>query len=136
MTKDAILPDLKAIKLNHLQCHEETAKKLHFTKLEPTMTFCFYLRSHEDYRKFESFMEEGKQKFKDDWIFSCMESKPAYMKQKKSQPEEDREEFDSLDGMQFVPRNKFELKAFETPSLVKTKSHPEPLSDDDEFEII
>jgi hypothetical protein len=60
VTKDAILPDVKTIKLNHLQCHEETAKKLHFTKLEPTMTFCFYLRSHEDYRKFENFMEEGK----------------------------------------------------------------------------
>lgn len=64
MTKDAISSDKNAIRKNHLEFHEDTAKKLHFTKLEPTMTFCFYLRSHEDYRKFENFMVEGKNKYK------------------------------------------------------------------------
>ena len=65
-----------------------------------------------------------------------MESKPAYMKQPKCRPNEDNEDFETLDGMQFVPRNKFEVKAFEKPSLIKSKSHSEPTSDDDEFEII
>jgi hypothetical protein len=127
VTKDAISPDLKAIKLNHLQCHEETAKKLHFMKLEPTMTFCFYIRSHEDYRKFENFMEEGKLKFKDDWIFSCMEQKPAYMKEQKLRAPVDRDEFESLEDMQFVPKNKFEAKTFmQTPNLAMAKSQPDP----------
>lgn len=107
VTKDAFGPDLREIRTNHLQCHEETAKKLHFTKLEPTMTFCFYLRTHEDYRKFELFMEQGKQQFMDEWIFSTMETKPSYMKKQKSSPNmKEKEGFDDLTGMEtFVPRN-------------------------------
>lgn len=96
-------------------------------KLEPTMTFCFYIRSHEDYRKFENFMEEGKLKFKDDWIFSCMEQKPAYMKEQKLRAPVDRDEFESLEDMQFVPKNKFEAKNFmQTPNLAMAKSQPDP----------
>lgn len=87
VTKEAFGPDLKVIRNNHLEMHEETAKKLHFTKLEPTMTFCFYLRTFEDFRKFELFMEEGKVLYKDEWIFSSMEEKPAFMRRQKQQPE-------------------------------------------------
>jgi len=60
VTKEAIKGDYTNIRKNHLELHEDQAKKLHFTKLEPTMTFCFYLRTHEDYRKFENFMIEGR----------------------------------------------------------------------------
>jgi hypothetical protein len=81
-------------------------------KLEPTMTFCFYLRTHDDYRKFETFMEEGKAKFKDEWIFSCMDEKPAYMREQKSRVQDEKQEFESLEDMQFVPKNKFEANQF------------------------
>ena len=105
VTKDRIGSDIKEIKRNHLQCHEETAKKLHFMKLEPTMTFCFYLRTHEDYRKFETFMEEGKLLYRDEWIFSSMDAKPAYMKQK-SAPNFKTENFEELESI--VPKTNWE----------------------------
>ncbi len=43
--------DLEAIKKNHTSYHENTAKKIHFTKLDPTMTFCFYVRNHLEFKK-------------------------------------------------------------------------------------
>lgn len=61
------------------------------------MTFCFYLRTYEDYRKFENFMKNGKQKFGENWIFSTMEQKPSYMKQDFIEEEDDDDEdFESL----------------------------------------
>lgn len=68
------------------------------------MTFCFYLRNHEDYQKFERFMVQGKQRFMEEWIFSSMETKPAYMKKQKSSPQmKDKEVFEEV-GQEFFPK--------------------------------
>ena len=108
--KDAFGPDIKDIRLNHLRCHEETAKKLHFTKLDPTMTFCFYLRTHDDYRKFETFMEQGKKQFMDEWIFSCKEEKPNYMRKQKINPNQNAEKFEEFRPEEFTPLTTYQPK--------------------------
>ena len=72
--------DLTAIKKNHINYHERTAKKIHYTKIDPTMTFCFYIRNHTEYGKFKRFMQQKKELFGENWVFSQMESKPDYLK--------------------------------------------------------
>ena len=67
--------------MNHTRFHEGTAKKIHFTKIDPSMTFGFYLQDHKDYIKFEKFMEQSKRNFGEQWIFSHMDTKPSYLKQ-------------------------------------------------------
>ena len=52
-TKDAIPCDRGQIERCHLDYHEGNAKKIHFTKVDPSMTFGFYIRDHKDYMKFE-----------------------------------------------------------------------------------
>ena len=79
-TLDAIPCDNRLIAQNHLKFHEGIAKKIHFTKIDPSMTFGFYLKDHKDYIKFEKFMEQSKRNFGEHWIFSHMETKPAYLK--------------------------------------------------------
>ena len=76
---DAIPCDKQLIEQNHLKQHEGTAKKIHFTKIDPSMTFGFYLRDHKEYVKFERFMEQSKRNFGEYWIFSTVESKPKFM---------------------------------------------------------
>ena len=49
--------DRQHIEMNHTKFHEGIAKKIHFTKIDPSMTFGFYLHDHKDYIKFEKFME-------------------------------------------------------------------------------
>ena len=51
-TKPTVDYDLNEIKKNHMQFHEQNAKKIHYTKIDPTMTFCFYIRNHSDFAKF------------------------------------------------------------------------------------
>ena len=79
-TLEAIPCDYRNISKNHLKFHEGIAKKIHFTKIDPSMTFGFYLRDHKDYIRFEKFMEEKKSFFGENWIFSQMETKPTYLK--------------------------------------------------------
>ena len=73
--------DLNQIKKSHISFHEQSAKKIHYTKIDPTMTFCFYIRDHREFSKFKRFMQQQKDFFQDNWIFSQMESKPDYLKQ-------------------------------------------------------
>ena len=80
-TRPAIPYDLNAIKKNHINYHEKTAKKIHYTKIDPTMTFCFYIRNHSEFLKLKRFLSQQKQYFGENWIFSHMESKPDYLKQ-------------------------------------------------------
>ena len=56
-TKDTVPYDLNEIKKNHTSFHEQSAKKIHYTKIDPTMTFCFYIRDHVDFAKFKRFMK-------------------------------------------------------------------------------
>jgi len=55
-TMPAVPYDLTSIKKNHFRYHEETAKKIHYTKMDPTMTFCFYIRDHEEFHKFKRYL--------------------------------------------------------------------------------
>lgn len=76
--------DLNAIKKNHITFHEQTAKKIHYQKIDPTMTFAFYLRDYSDFEKFKRFMQNKREFYKENWIFSQYETKPAYLKQDNS----------------------------------------------------
>ena len=49
--------DLEEIKKNHISYHENTAKKIHYTKIDPTMTFCFYVRNHVEFKKLKGFLD-------------------------------------------------------------------------------
>jgi len=88
------------------------------------MTFCFYVRTHEEYKDFENFMEDGKKKFKDDWIFSSMETKPSYMRKYSA-------EFAAGDQERFVPPRRMQAKtqssyeefeALDLPKFSKNKT--------------
>ena len=49
-------------------------------------------------------MVQGKQRFMEEWIFSSMETKPAYMKKQKSSPQmKDKEVFEEV-GQEFFPK--------------------------------
>ena len=80
-TQPAISNDKNSIKRNMLKSyHESNAKKINYSKIEPTMTFGFYLRSFKDYKKLKLHMDSGKKLFGDKWIFSCLEEKPDYLR--------------------------------------------------------
>ena len=79
-TSNSVPADLEEIKSNHLNNHEKVAKKIHFTKLDPTMTFGFYLSDYKDYQAFDNYMAFGKKNFGEGWLFSCMETKPNFLK--------------------------------------------------------
>ena len=72
--------DLNEIKKNHISYHEQSAKKIHYTKIDPTMTFCFYIRDHNEFAKLKRFLQQQKEFFQENWIFSQMETKPEYLK--------------------------------------------------------
>jgi hypothetical protein len=55
------------------------AKKIHFTKLDPCLSFGFFLKEAEDYNVFESFMVNNQRKFGDYWFFSTIETKKHLM---------------------------------------------------------
>lgn len=57
-TLPAVPYDLNSIKMSHIRYHEETAKKIHYTKMDPTMTFCFYIRDHEEFFKFKRYLQQ------------------------------------------------------------------------------
>lgn len=44
----------KGLKDNHIMFHEESAKKIPFSKLDPTVTFAIYLRNQNDLTNFQS----------------------------------------------------------------------------------
>lgn len=63
--------------------HESNAKKIHFSKLDPSLGFAFLLRKEADYEKLRNFIDAGKRVHKKNWIFHAMESKPDFMKSRK-----------------------------------------------------
>ena len=111
-TQEAVKPDTDEIKLHHTTYHENAAKKIHFTKLDPSLGFAFLLRKPSDLIRFKEFMQLGKRIYKSNWIFHSMETKPAFMrtnrkkkKDKKKKPVlehsfEDIEGFESMDNSQ------------------------------------
>jgi cysteine protease ATG4 len=71
-TKEAVPGELDQIKLSHMEYHEATAKKIHYSKLDPSLGFAFLLRSSRDFAKFKSFLENGKKMHGSNWIFNTM----------------------------------------------------------------
>ena len=49
----AIKCDDKTIQEEHSQFHEKNAKKIPFQKLDPTMTFAFYIRNESEFATFK-----------------------------------------------------------------------------------
>jgi hypothetical protein len=52
--------------------HESGAKKIHYSKLDPSLGFAFLLKKESDYEKFRNFVEAGKRIHKKNWIFHSM----------------------------------------------------------------
>lgn len=59
-TQESIPADINQIKQKHMTYHESTAKKIHYSKLDPSLGFAFLLRSTRDFQKFKVFLETGK----------------------------------------------------------------------------
>ena len=49
----AFAVDPNSLQRNHFDLHEQTAKKISYTNLDPTMTFAFYLKSHKELAAFK-----------------------------------------------------------------------------------
>lgn len=49
----AFANDPITLRRNHIELHERQAKKIAFSRLDPTMTFGFYLKSHKDLAAFK-----------------------------------------------------------------------------------
>ena len=79
-TQESIRPDEGLIRQHHMTYHENSAKKKHFSKLDPCLSFGFLLRKPSDFALFKQFMLVGKKVHQGNWIFHSMESKPDFMK--------------------------------------------------------
>lgn len=79
-TLDTIPLSDEDLRKNHRIFHEESAKKIPFGKLDPTVTFAIYLRNQNDLTNFQSWQQLMKEQFGELWLFSSMERKPAFMK--------------------------------------------------------
>lgn len=64
-----------------------------------------------------------------------MDSKPAYMKQK-SAPHFKNEQFEDLEGKQFVTKNNWEQQQFEYKPNLSKKNSEQKEEEEDGFEII
>lgn len=47
-------------------------------KLDTSLAFGFYLKSYEDFKNFQLFTYNGKETFKDNWLFSVFNNKPDF----------------------------------------------------------
>ena len=81
-TQRAVPATYEDITKSHTTYHENQAKKILYTKLDPSLGFAFLLKSDEDLVTFKNFMAEGKKQFPKNWIFYSMETKPDYMRDK------------------------------------------------------
>lgn len=124
-----------------MEYHEATAKKIHYSKLDPSLGFAFLLRSSRDFTKFKSFLENGKKIHGSNWIFNTMQHKPEFMKDKRatiaSRKSRDVLEFDDLseEPTKSVPnRQTFEqFRKIESKSSVKVGN---ACDEGDEFELL
>ena len=64
-----------AIRQQHTSYHESSAKKINYKKLDPSLAFCFLLKKPEDLQTLRDFMQNGKAKYRGDWLFYCKEQK-------------------------------------------------------------
>ena len=146
-TLEAVPNDIVSIRQNHMSYHESTAKKIHFSKLDPSLGFAFLLKKKSDYEKMKDFMELGKRIHKKNWIFHAMQTKPDYMRTKPKKRESIHSRSASRD------KNNVKASDFEqvnglsedsdeedpfSPKIVKIKPDIEESKsdDDDDFEML
>ena len=108
-TQEAVASDQDSIKKMHTSYHESNAKKIHFSKLDPSLGFAFLLKKKSDYTRFKDFMTNGKKIHNKNWIFNCMETKPDYMcskpkksKKNKKPKKPKKDSFEDLEGFEAV----------------------------------
>ena len=53
--------------------HCAGTRKMHISKLDPTIAFAFYLRNAYDFKQFYWMMKDGKKRFQGDWPFSLID---------------------------------------------------------------
>lgn len=87
----------RELKQKHGQFHELQAKKISINRLDPTMTFAVYLRSEVDFAMFKDWQEQMKHLFEENWLFSCMESKPDFMRNSRCSNNRGEDSFEDLD---------------------------------------
>lgn len=56
-TAPALANETVVLQRNHIEMHERTAKKIAFDRLDPSMTFAFYLKSSKDLANFKIWQE-------------------------------------------------------------------------------
>jgi len=62
----------------HQQYHEQSAKKIHYSKVDPSMGFGFLIRDEKEFDKFKQMLDKGEKKFGKQWIFYGIQSKPDF----------------------------------------------------------
>eukprot|EP00349_Pseudokeronopsis_sp_Brazil_P012388 CAMPEP_0202979864 /NCGR_PEP_ID=MMETSP1396-20130829/85907_1 /ASSEMBLY_ACC=CAM_ASM_000872 /TAXON_ID= /ORGANISM="Pseudokeronopsis sp., Strain Brazil" /LENGTH=125 /DNA_ID=CAMNT_0049719497 /DNA_START=906 /DNA_END=1280 /DNA_ORIENTATION=- len=120
----------------HMTYHCSSAKKINIGKLDPCLAFTFLLKNYEDFKKFKSFMNIGKQLFQDNWLFSIFELKPSspISKGKKKARDSNKTKrkwspnFQAWGSSTSLKKNRQELK-----EMTKNKKKAQ-VSDFDEFE--
>ena len=73
--------DVRDLRTSHTEYHEPQAKKFQFNRLDPTMTFAFYLRDADEFISFKMWHDQMKEMYGEFWLFSSMSTKPSFMKQ-------------------------------------------------------
>ena len=56
-TAPALPNETVILQRNHIDMHERTAKKIAFNRLDPSMTFAFYMKSQADLTEFKIWQE-------------------------------------------------------------------------------
>ena len=79
-TQSTIGLDERSLRMNHNNFHEGSAKKMPFNKLDPTLTFAFYLRTTDEFEQFKKWLTQMQRNFGEYWLFSSQNSKPNFMK--------------------------------------------------------
>lgn len=137
-TEDAIPSDVNEIRKKHMSYHESNAKKIHYTKLDPSLGFAFLLRKHSDYLRLKDFMQMGKRQHSKNWIFHSMDTKPDYMKmdfsstktkKTKKAKKPKKPKLDDIDGFENLEESKDDL-GFDDLSESKNDLSFDDLSDD------
>ena len=120
--------------------HEATAKKIHYSKLDPSLGFAFLIRSSRDFQKFKTFLENGKKSHGSSWVFNVLPTKPDYMKSS-NQPRvsipgarNNSYDFEEVDlNPNNSQQNRQTFEQFRKVDAKLSEAKPQP---DDDFELL
>lgn len=94
--------------------HESSAKKIHYTKIDPSLGFAFLLKRESDFDRLKDFMLLGKRVHNKNWIFHSMPTKPDFMKssprkdpkqKKKKNKRKPKSSFEDISGFENLDEN-------------------------------